>query len=225
MNLKPVSLSTKPPFKRRRLLGSTTPSVSPTTAPPKVLSITTGVKGISPICTSCHRAFNLAPGVAGIIQCAVCLSTTCTVCSRTCTHGVASHPPTPSLTWSPTPSPPLMPSPRRSVLALNSPNTNTSLRPADQLQLTPAPLSVPGKRRKTVDEDGDEPDLCHLRDLKGVLTGEGGIDEQEQDRPQDELGLGCGRLVCRRCCYEDIPANTTTCVECYGSRTNHSQGN
>jgi len=216
-----MSFSAKPPFKRRRLLGSATPSVSPATVPPKVHAIATGVKGISPICTSCHRASNLAPGTAGIIQCAVCASTTCTVCSRTCTHGVTSQPPTPSLTWSPTPSPPLAPSPRRSVLALNSPNTNTSFRPADQLQLTPSQLSVPGKRRKTVDEDGDEPDLSHLGHLKDILLGEGGIgeQEQEQDRPQDELGLGCGRLVCRRCCYEDIPANTTTCVECYVSRT------
>jgi len=57
-----------------------------------------------------------------------------------------------------------------------------------------------------MDEDGDEPDLSHMRHLQGVLTGEGGIDEQDQDRPHDELGLGCGRLVCRRCSYEDIPA-------------------
>ena len=38
-----------------------------------------------------------------------------------------------------------------------------------------------------------------------MLSGDGGIDRQDQDQPQDQHGIGCGRLVCRRCCYEDIP--------------------
>jgi hypothetical protein len=127
------------------------------------------------------------------------------VCSRTCTHSVTSQPPTPQLTWSPTPSPSLAPSPRRSVLALNSPNTNTILRPTDQSQLTATQISVAGKRRKIADGDGYESDLPHLRHLKDMLSGDGGIDRQDQDQPQDQFGIGCGRLVCRRCCYEDIP--------------------
>ena len=135
-----------------------------------------------------------------------CSSTTCAICSRTCTHSVTSQPPTPQLTWSPTPSPPLAPSPRRSVLALNSPNTNTGLRPVDQSPLTPTQVSLAGKRRKIVDPDGYESDLSHLKHLKDVpSSGDGGIDRQDHDLLQDLLSIGCGRLVCRRCCYEDIP--------------------
>ena len=126
------------------------------------------------------------------------------MCSRTCTHSVTSQPPTPHLTWSPTPTPPLAPSPRRSVLALNSPNTNICLRAADQSLLTPTQISVAGKRRKIVDGDGYDSDLSHLRHLKDTLSGDDGIDRQDQEQPQDDLGVGCGRLVCRRCCYEDI---------------------
>ncbi|KIM34870.1 hypothetical protein M413DRAFT_450019 [Hebeloma cylindrosporum] len=216
MNMKSISPPTKPPLKRRRLLRGTTSSPTPTTAPKAITTNATGVKGVS-ICASCHRALSLTTGAGSIIQCAVCSSITCTVCSRTCTHSVTSQPPTPHLTWSPTPSPPLAPSPRRSVLALNSPNTNNSLRPADQLPLTPTQASVAGKRRKIMDVDGYDSDLPHLRHLKDLLAGDSGIDRQDQD--QSELGLGCGRLVCRKCCYEDIPSNTTTCLECYGSGT------
>ena len=149
-----------------------------------------------------------------------CLSTTCAVCSRTCTHSAASQPPTPHLTWSPTPSPSPMPSPRRSVLSLNSSNVNL---PLSGLLHTQTQSSATGKRRKHADED----DIPSYPDVKSTSYAE----------DQGEFGEGCGRFVCRNCCYEDthkcvafflifmhlsdryLISNTTTCLDCYGSRT------
>ena len=111
-----------------------------------------------------------------------CLSITCSVCSRTCTASAASQPPTPHLTWSSTPSPsPAGGSPRRSVLSLNSPNTNIISDPA----LTATSNAIAGKRRKFVDQD----DLPRRKD--------GGDD-------REEFGPGCGRFLCRNCCFENI---------------------
>jgi hypothetical protein len=67
-------------------------------------------------------------------------------------------------------------------------------------------VSAAGKRKKIVDEAGYDSDPSHPSHSKDMLLGEGGIDEQDQGQLQDELSLGCGRLMCRRCCYEDVPA-------------------
>ncbi|KAF9482845.1 hypothetical protein BDN70DRAFT_874426 [Pholiota conissans] len=195
----------KPPLKRRKLVrnsGSTLTSIS---SPPSAKTQGTTVianasKGI-PICATCHRALQ-STTAGSIIQCAICLSTTCAVCSRTCTHSAASQPPTPHLTWSPTPSPSPMPSPRRSVLSLNSSNVNL---PLSDLPQTPTQSSATGKRRKHTDED----DIPSYPDVKSTSHAE----------DQGEFGEGCGRFVCRNCCYEDTHNNTTTCLDCYGSRT------
>ncbi|KAF8175556.1 hypothetical protein BJ912DRAFT_1064199 [Pholiota molesta] len=149
----PSPSSTKPPLKRRKLHRSSSTTTLPISNPitvksPVATENTNANKGI-PICATCHRALqNTTAG--SIIQCAICLSTTCAVCSRTCTHAAASQPPTPHLTWSPTPSPSPAPSPRRSVLSLNSSNVNLPL--ADS-PLMPTQNFVPGKRRKHADED------------------------------------------------------------------------
>jgi hypothetical protein len=129
-----------------------------------------------------------------------CLSTTCAVCSRTCTHSAASQPPTPHLTWSPTPSPSPAPSPRRSVLSLNSSNVNLPL--ADS-PLMPTQNFVPGKRRKHADED-DPP----YQDMNQKST--------TYVEDQGEFEPGCTRFICRNCCYED----THKCViSCWSTRS------
>ncbi|KAF8803335.1 hypothetical protein BYT27DRAFT_7145355 [Phlegmacium glaucopus] len=186
--------SAQPPLKRRRL-ARTRPSLTPQSTSAKVLANANKLTTIAiPICSTCHRALNVTHN-DNIQYCARCLSITCAVCSRTCTASAASQPPTPHLTWSPTPSPsPAGGSPRRSVLSLNSPNTNIILHPP----LMPTSNPTAGKRRKLVDQD----DLACSRD--------GG-----QDR--EEFGPGCGRLLCRSCCFENIQNNTTTCLDCYGS--------
>lgn len=110
-----------------------------------------------------------------------CFSTTCAICSRTCTDSAASQPPTPHLTFSPSPSP--VPSPRRSVLSLNSSNVNLPLMDPPS---TSAQFSTSGHRRKHVDDD-DLPDRQNA--------------SLEED--QGEFGPGCGKFICRNCCYED----------------------
>lgn len=64
-----------------------------------------------------------------------------------------------------------------------------------------------GKRRKIVDED-DRPGALNMaysgasKDRPLLSAGE----MADEKYPfQDEFGPGCGRLVCRRCCYEDVP--------------------
>ncbi|KAF8913159.1 hypothetical protein CPB84DRAFT_1760500 [Gymnopilus junonius] len=215
----------KPPLKRRKLHRSRTPSppsskvsllasAASTPAAPKE-----NVTGAIPVCASCHRAIP----TGSTIQCAICSSTTCTVCSRTCTHSASSHPSTPLLTWSPSPSPSLTGSPRRSrsVLSLvNLSNANDSLTLPSPVDLPPLnTLPIVGKRRKVVDED-DRPDaltmVCGGAMKDGLLFSAGDVVDHRYSS-QDEFGPGCRRQVCRRCCYEDVPSNTTTCMDCYGS--------
>ena len=185
----------QPSHKRRKLARNRLSSSSQST--PAKLPTTTNTNKLTtisiPICSSCHRAFNVTP--SNNIQCCArcliyshssflfvelapfhrCLSIICAICSRTCTASAASQPPTPYLTWSPTPSPsPAGDSPRRSALSINSPNTNVILD-------THTINATAGKRRKYVDQD----DLACTR----------------EDR--DEFGPGCGRLLCRNCCFEN----------------------
>ncbi|KDR71920.1 hypothetical protein GALMADRAFT_785114 [Galerina marginata CBS 339.88] len=233
------SSQSKPPFKRRKLLRSGTPSPTSSVvglknvvvAAATATSATTvnsgpnkGAMGsLIPICTSCHRAS--PTGGTNMIQCAVCASTTCTVCSRRCTHSAASQPPTPHLTWSPSPSPsisacasPLRRS--RSVLSLvNLSNTNLP-----DVLMTPTQQSIStGKRRKAFDEDDEDgrrdvmPYAGPPKDRLLLAPGEFAAEERHAYLYQDEYGPGCARLVCRKCCYEDVASNTTTCLECYGS--------
>ncbi|KJA16245.1 hypothetical protein HYPSUDRAFT_219569 [Hypholoma sublateritium FD-334 SS-4] len=202
--MKTAGSSVKPPAKRRRLRRNQArvpgaPSPITTSAPARPLASPTGTstsKGGIPICATCRRALqNTTAG--SIIQCGICFSTTCAICSRTCTNSATSQPPTPHLTFSPSPSP--VPSPRRSVLSLNSSNVNLPL--MDPPSTLPQ-FSTSGHRRKHVDDDD-------LPDSQNALPGE----------DHGEFGPGCGKFICRNCCYEDAHNNTTTCLECYGSRT------
>ncbi|KAF8152597.1 hypothetical protein B0H34DRAFT_122501 [Crassisporium funariophilum] len=182
-------LASKPPLKRRKLVRSTTPSATLTSPPGKVVAAalqTNKVATAIPVCTSCHRAMNIN---SNMVTCSRCCSTTCSVCSRTCTASAASQPPTPHLTWSPTPSPSPTQSPRRSVLSLNSPNTNLGV--ADP-PYTPTPHNGGGKRKNTIEED----DQLIYGDEKALPSGDG--------REQESIEPGCGRVVCRNCCFENI---------------------
>ena len=185
----------QPPHKRRKLARNR-PSPTSQSTPAKVPTTTNTNKLTTisiPICSSCHRALNVTPSYNICARCLIysrsschvlvrwagsfhrCLSILCTVCSRTCTASAASQPPTPHLTWSPTPSPtPAGDSPRRSALSINSPNTNVILD-------THTINAIAGKRRKFVDQDDP---ACTIED-------------------RDEFGPGCGRLLCRNCCFEN----------------------
>jgi hypothetical protein len=117
-----------------------------------------------------------------------CSSPTCAICSRTCTSTLPSIPPTPLLTRSSTPLP-ISPSqsPRRLALTLQS--TNTALY---DLQLSVANvISNTGKRRKAADEGDDEGPEGRLSEF--------------------DLLPGCGRIICRNCCFEDVQR----CVHSY----------
>ncbi|KAJ7112903.1 hypothetical protein C8R44DRAFT_984786 [Mycena epipterygia] len=163
----------RPSVKRRRLNPSqpiiTVTHPSPQKQPAKPAAAGPG------ICTSCHRA---APGL--LLLCARCASPTCAICSRTCTACMPSQPPTPHLTWSPTPSP--AHSPRRLALALNAANTNHAN----------ASAGAGASKRKKLKDDGEE------------------------ERAEEDADAGCGRTVCRECCFETPQESTTTCYDCYG---------
>ncbi|CAA7269391.1 unnamed protein product [Cyclocybe aegerita] len=200
------STTTKPPLKRRKLARSTSASTAASPAAlgtsSKVLISTTNVNkpaaNAPPTCISCHRGLN---NQGAIIHCPICLSTTCAVCSRTCTDAAMSQPPTPHLTWSPTPSPTPSLSARRSIISLNSPNSHLHPHAILESPLTPTQNSVAGRRRKVQDDDV----------VPSFETIPPEFDEMSMPGP------GCGRVVCRKCCYEDVSNNTTTCVDCASS--------
>lgn len=140
-------------------------------------------KPVALACVSCHRRAQSASRSL-IVFCARCGSATCTICSRTCTASAVNRPPNPHLTWSTTsPSPISLDSPthsqtqsnstRRFALTLNSANTNS------------VGCSSTGKRKKVKDDDDDDVE----RD--GAMRLE-----------ETELGYGCGRTVCKNCCFE-----------------------
>ncbi|KAJ6629918.1 hypothetical protein B0H10DRAFT_2428226 [Mycena sp. CBHHK59/15] len=136
--------------------------------------------------TICTSCKRAVTTVAGLLLCARCTSPTCAICSRTCTACMPSQPPTPHLTWSPTPTPSPSHSPRRLALALNSANTNS-------VSATSA-SPVVTKRKKPRDDD----------------------EKSHDDSDEFACGSGCGRSVCRDCCFENPQESTTTCYDCYG---------
>ncbi|KAF9466784.1 hypothetical protein BDZ94DRAFT_1250768 [Collybia nuda] len=183
------------PMKRRKLMTAQTlcSSLQKTgsqSQPSKGFAIAT----VSPTCTSCHRSLNTAQGRP--IICSRCSSPTCTICSRTCTASPLSSsvPPTPHLTRSPTPATTPPQSPRRSALTLHSANTNYG----DLQRTTVAVIPNTGKRRKGIEEDY-------------LDSG-----SSEQSSGDHDLVPGCGRIMCRNCCFENSQSNTTTCYDCYG---------
>lgn len=131
-----------------------------------------------------------------------CTSLTCPTCSRTCTAPPPSIPPTPHLTYSPTPNPtPPLPShstssPRRTALGLTSLN-NASFNS----------VGGPGggKRRKFRDEDDDGiAGVGKEVDSRLGLEGDSG-----------QVGLiprGCGKTICRGCCEESWQRSVPTFI-------------
>ncbi|KZT00004.1 uncharacterized protein LAESUDRAFT_732689 [Laetiporus sulphureus 93-53] len=194
-----MTLTARPAIKRRRLAGDQYPctvnAVHEHTlhaSPSEEVALISNAKSV--MCASCHRG---AYGkMSTLVQCARCKAPTCMICSRTCTACYPSIPPTPALTRSSTPSASPLPSPKRTALALNTSAANANL--------TVAPCSVfsSGQRRKLpaleMEEDWKPYPGCEDKSVK------------------DESLSGCGRTVCRDCCYEDPHSGTTTCYDCYG---------
>ncbi|KAF7291106.1 hypothetical protein MIND_01253700 [Mycena indigotica] len=148
-----MTRDSRPPAKRRRVNSSQSRPYSNSDLPStKTLGLT---------CSSCHRT------VIGSLSCPRCGHATCIICSRTCTAAVHSPPPTPQLSWTPTPTSSPMHSPKKSILAL----TNTNLDSSN------------AKRKKPGEEEG--------------------------------MG-GCGRVVCKDCCFESQQESSTTCYDCCG---------
>jgi hypothetical protein len=183
------------PQKRRRLADNTSLQPIITVTEP-MASPTKQSKNMAAICTSCQRAITALAGVLLCARCVTrpvqlgilrhslsdnkyrCASPTCAICSRTCTASMPSPPPTPHLTWSPTPTPSPSLSPRRTVLALNSANTNSVLAAAHTAPTAP----TAAKRKKHKDDEEAAPD----------------------DEADYGCGSGCGRSVCRECCFENL---------------------
>ncbi|KAF8736941.1 hypothetical protein AX14_013677 [Amanita brunnescens Koide BX004] len=123
-----------------------------------------------------------------LLLCSRCSAPTCAVCSRTCTARVPSQPPTPHLTWSPTPSPPQSPRP-----------PITSDLEAEVHHNTGQNGRVTGKRRKASQDDF----------IDQITNSDGSVDEYG-------IRPGCDRTVCRDCSVENIQSNTISCYDCYG---------
>jgi len=138
-----------------------------------------------------------------------CSTTTCMVCSRRCTHSATSQPPTPLLTWSPSPSPSIPESPRRSRSVLSSvmnPNCNR-MDPASMPTQRDLVEQGGKRRRKAVDDEelavipsSYNNNVQYMKDCMLLpLPSEAGVDQSPE-----EFGPGCDRLVCKKCCYEDV---------------------
>ena len=86
---------------------------------------------------------------------------------------MASVPPTPPLSYTPTPTP----SPRHSGLIL-APSTNLPLdKPSN-------PFATQGKRKKLLEPENEDKEFL------------------QAGKALDGFAPGCGRLVCRNCCME-----------------------
>ncbi|KAF8921056.1 hypothetical protein CPB85DRAFT_1428074 [Mucidula mucida] len=143
---------------------------------PKVVVAT--VPGAN-VCVSCSRA--LTTRHSCLLLCSKCGSSTCFVCSRRCTGpGSSSQTLTPS----------------RSVLALNSPNTNLVAEHG-----TPN-SAVSNKRKKAAEGDDDGANKVSRREKP---------DEAEEET--EDLS-GCGKVFCQNCCVESVQSDSTACLDC-----------
>lgn len=123
----------------------------------------------------CHRLTVLESGSPS------CHSPTCTICTRTCSAPPPSVPPTPSLSFSlaTTPSPSRSSrsaSPHAPLLAVRFPSSNGGERHDDPSGITG--FREGRRRRRGYTEERDEAEGTNKR--------------------------GCGRVVCKRCCYENV---------------------
>ncbi|KAJ7159937.1 hypothetical protein C8R43DRAFT_1124306 [Mycena crocata] len=180
-----TSRDVRPFPKRRRLnpppFSAVQPSItvtepSPLKAPPLRPNPPT-------VCASCHRA---APAN---LLCARCTAPTCAVCSRTCTAAVSSPPPTPRLSWTPTPTPSPSHSPRRTALALIAPNSVPAS--ANTTHALPNHGNAHPSAHAAAHPIGSFPPAGAPKRKKPRENGDG-----------DANGDGCGRTICRECCFE-----------------------
>jgi len=116
-----------------------------------------------------------------------CEKLTCNVCSRTCTHLPPSQPPTPMLSYSPTPPcTPLSPLPLRLAVTFQSAASAVAVK---------LPRVISQRRKRREFDGGNNPnDNQHMTE---DLPDESTDDEMIID------GRGCGRSVCRNCSFEN----------------------
>ena len=116
-----------------------------------------------------------------------CGQLTCNICSRTCTHLPPTQPPTPMLSYSPTPPcTPLPPLPLRLAVTFQSAASAVALRSP----------RVTSKQRKRREFDGGSNPNDNQHMMEDFLG----------DPTDDEMiidGRGCGRKVCRNCSFEN----------------------
>jgi len=186
----------KPALKRRRLTGALNTSTVELGRPILSLPIDDFSPSTKPpTCSSCHRTF-VKP--SQVHQCERCRSPTCTICSRICTACPPSLPPTPALTTSSTPTVSPSPSPKRSALTLNTNTANANGAYAPQ---TLSPFASSRRRKLPTWDTGDDERVAS---------------EGTEKPGKEDLLPGCGRIICRNCCFESPQSNTTTCYDCYG---------
>ncbi|KAL5500963.1 hypothetical protein ACEPAH_9350 [Sanghuangporus vaninii] len=160
-------------------------------------------------CVSCHRALGTNTSIgtkqSHFVVCPRCRATSCTICSRTCTTIPASQPPTPLLSFSPSPpGTPLGPTEDRSLPLPSEFHLDETPRP----QARAYTRTESARRRRHSDiEDDDERTVVGTEDdtfarMKGV--------EDSGASP------GCSRVMCKNCCIENVPTGATTCYDCYG---------
>ena len=180
--------------------GSVTPESCLSASQPLPLALKCGV--VNP-CSCCSRP--VPPKPACSILCARyvlhapdqivppftpqgrCERLTCNVCSRTCTHLPPSQPPTPMLSYSPTPPcTPLPPLPLRLAVTFQSAVSAVAVK---------SPRVTSKQRKRRVFDGGSNPnDNQHMmEDL---------VDESIDDEMIID-GHGCGRKVCRNCSFEN----------------------
>jgi hypothetical protein len=180
--------------------GSVTPENCLSASQPLPLTLRCGV--VNP-CSCCNRPVPPKPGRS--ILCARyalspdsifplihpsnirCERMTCNVCSRTCTHLPPSQPPTPMLSYSPTPPcTPLPPLPLRLAVSFQSAVSAVAVK-------SPRVTSQQRKRREF--DGGSNPnDNQHM------------TEDFADESTDDEMiidGRGCGRTVCRNCSFEN----------------------
>jgi len=185
------------PLKRRRLNdhGSVTLENCLSDSQPLPLTLRCGV--VNP-CSCCNRPVPPKSGCS--ILCARCDKLTCNVCSRTCTHLPPSQPPTPMLSYSPTPPcTPLPPLPLRLAVTFQSAASAVAIK---------LPRVISQRRKRREFDGGNNPnDNQHM------------TEDFADESTDDEMiidGRGCGRKVCRNCSFENPRIETTTCYDCYG---------
>lgn len=187
----------KKPLKRRRLNdhGSVSPENCFSPSQPLPLTLRCGV--VNP-CSCCNRP--VPPKPSSSFLCARCAQLTCNICSRMCTHLPPTQPPTPILSYSPTPPcTPLPPLPLRLSVTFQSAASSAALK-------SPRVTSKHRKRREF--DGGSNPnDNQHMM--------EDFVDELTDDEMIID-GRGCGRKVCRNCSFENPQSESTTCYDCYG---------